>query len=161
MIKTADRRAFAAMSALGQKQTCAVQHAMSALPLKADMCGATSTCPLSANSGHAQSPTALSLARQPSPIRVSRTATFRGVCGSAPITACKCLLSIRMGTLQRYCISVSSRNSGTNGESNRSSHQGILFTLIVGLPDRPTDGVDHLHAIRIPMSFHVKYRECF
>ena len=29
-----------AMSALGQKQTCAVQNAMSALPPKADMCGA-------------------------------------------------------------------------------------------------------------------------
>ena len=37
MIKTADRRAFAAMSALGQKQTCAAQTAMSALPLKADI----------------------------------------------------------------------------------------------------------------------------
>ena len=41
MIKTADRRAFAAMSALGHKQTCAAQTVMSALPLKADMCGAT------------------------------------------------------------------------------------------------------------------------
>ena len=40
MIKTADRRAFAAMSALGHKQTCAVQKGMSALPPKADMCGA-------------------------------------------------------------------------------------------------------------------------
>ena len=71
------------MSALGQKQTCALhkpmsallnsdresgfpQKAMSALPPKADMCGATrdvrlvpkadiegiSRCPLSANSGH-------------------------------------------------------------------------------------------------------------
>jgi hypothetical protein len=29
------------MSALGQKQTCAVQEDMSALPPKADMCGAT------------------------------------------------------------------------------------------------------------------------
>ena len=29
------------MSALGQKQTCAVQKVMSALPLKADMCSAT------------------------------------------------------------------------------------------------------------------------
>jgi len=29
------------MSALGQKQTFAVQEVMSALPLKADMCGAT------------------------------------------------------------------------------------------------------------------------
>jgi hypothetical protein len=29
------------MSALGQKQTCAAQKVMSALPLKADMCGAT------------------------------------------------------------------------------------------------------------------------
>jgi len=28
------------MSALGQKQTYAVQNGMSALPLKADMCGA-------------------------------------------------------------------------------------------------------------------------
>ena len=28
------------MSALGQKQTCAVQKGMSALPPKADMCGA-------------------------------------------------------------------------------------------------------------------------
>jgi predicted DNA-binding ribbon-helix-helix protein len=37
MIKTADRRAFAAMSALGQKQTCAVQKGMSALPPKADI----------------------------------------------------------------------------------------------------------------------------
>src|SRR5262245_49476859 len=31
----------AAMSALGQKRTCAVQKDMSALPPKADMCGAT------------------------------------------------------------------------------------------------------------------------
>ena len=30
------------MSALGQKQTCAVQKPMSALPPKADMCSATS-----------------------------------------------------------------------------------------------------------------------
>ena len=29
------------MSALGQKQTCALQNVMSALPPKADMCGAT------------------------------------------------------------------------------------------------------------------------
>ena len=29
------------MSALGQKQTCAVQNVMSALPPKADMCSAT------------------------------------------------------------------------------------------------------------------------
>jgi hypothetical protein len=28
------------MSALGQKQTCALQNVMSALPPKADMCGA-------------------------------------------------------------------------------------------------------------------------
>ena len=40
MIKTADRRAFAAMSALGQKQTFAPQKVMSALPPKADMCSA-------------------------------------------------------------------------------------------------------------------------
>ena len=40
------------MSALGQKQTCAVQKAMSALPPKADMCGALARCPLCANSGH-------------------------------------------------------------------------------------------------------------
>ena len=39
------------MSALGHKQTCAVQNGMSALPPKADMCGATE-CPLCANSGH-------------------------------------------------------------------------------------------------------------
>ena len=30
------------MSALGQKQTCAVQNGMSALPPKADMCSANS-----------------------------------------------------------------------------------------------------------------------
>ena len=58
------------MSALGQKQTYAVQNGMSALPPKAtakadispwvmsalhpkaDMCSATSACPLWANSGH-------------------------------------------------------------------------------------------------------------
>ena len=40
------------MSALGQKRTFAVQNAMSALPLKADMCGAKEGCPLNANSGH-------------------------------------------------------------------------------------------------------------
>ena len=40
------------MSALGQKQTCAAQKVMSALPPKADMCGATRRCPLSANSRH-------------------------------------------------------------------------------------------------------------
>ena len=40
------------MSALGQKRTFAVQNGMSALPPKADMCGATSRCPLCANSGH-------------------------------------------------------------------------------------------------------------
>ena len=40
------------MSALGHKRTFAVQKAMSALPLKADMCGASSQCPLCANSGH-------------------------------------------------------------------------------------------------------------
>ena len=31
---------YVLMSALGQKQTCAVQKGMSALPPKADMCGA-------------------------------------------------------------------------------------------------------------------------
>ena len=40
MIKTADRRAFATMSALGHKQTFAVQTSMSALPPKADICSA-------------------------------------------------------------------------------------------------------------------------
>ena len=35
-----------AMSALGQKRTCAAQKAMSALPPKADMCSATRECPL-------------------------------------------------------------------------------------------------------------------
>ena len=39
------------MSALGQKQTCAVQKVMSALPPKADMCGALARCPLCAKSG--------------------------------------------------------------------------------------------------------------
>ena len=33
------------MSALGQKQTCAAQKIMSALPPKADMCSAGSRCP--------------------------------------------------------------------------------------------------------------------
>ena len=42
------------MSALGQKRTCAVQNGMSALPPKADMCGAR--CPLCANSGHCGEP---------------------------------------------------------------------------------------------------------
>ena len=41
-----------AMSALGQKQTCAAQKVMSAFPPKADMCAATKGCPLCANSGH-------------------------------------------------------------------------------------------------------------
>ena len=40
------------MSALGQKQTFAVQNVMSALGQKADMCSATSRCPLCATSGH-------------------------------------------------------------------------------------------------------------
>ena len=40
------------MSASGQKRTCAVHKAMSALPPKADMCGALGPCPLCANSGH-------------------------------------------------------------------------------------------------------------
>ena len=40
------------MSALGHKRTCAMQKGMSALRPKADMCGATKGCPLSANSGH-------------------------------------------------------------------------------------------------------------
>ena len=40
------------MSALGQKRTCAVQNAMSALPPIADMCGAPVRCPLCAKSGH-------------------------------------------------------------------------------------------------------------
>ena len=40
------------MFALGQKQTFAMQTVMSALPPKADMCGATQGCPLCAKSGH-------------------------------------------------------------------------------------------------------------
>ena len=40
------------MSALGHKQTFAVQNVMSALPPKADICSAQSRCPLCANSGH-------------------------------------------------------------------------------------------------------------
>ena len=39
------------MSALGHKRTFAAAKAMSALPPKADMCSATSQCPLCANSG--------------------------------------------------------------------------------------------------------------
>ena len=35
------RQGVGAMSALGQKQTFAAQRVMSALPPKADMCGAT------------------------------------------------------------------------------------------------------------------------
>jgi hypothetical protein len=35
------KKGVQAMSALGQKQTCAVHKGMSALPPKADMCGAT------------------------------------------------------------------------------------------------------------------------
>ena len=42
------------MSALGHKRTFAVQNGMSALPPKADMCGATRLCPLCANSGHSR-----------------------------------------------------------------------------------------------------------
>jgi len=41
------------MSALGHKRTYAVQKVMSALPPKADMCGALAG-PLSANSGQLQ-----------------------------------------------------------------------------------------------------------
>jgi hypothetical protein len=41
----------AVMYALGQKQTFATQKGMSALPPKADMCGAT-RCPLWGMSGH-------------------------------------------------------------------------------------------------------------
>src|SRR5262245_23556303 len=47
------------MSALGHKRTYAVQKVMSALPPKADMCGAT-RCPLWANSGHRWQSVALS-----------------------------------------------------------------------------------------------------
>ena len=43
-----------AMSALGQKQTFALQKVMSALPPKADMCSALGRCPLCANSGHSK-----------------------------------------------------------------------------------------------------------
>ena len=39
------------MSALGQKQTFAVQNSMSALPQKRT-CAVQSACPLCANSGH-------------------------------------------------------------------------------------------------------------
>ena len=42
------------MSALGQKQTCAVQKRACPLLPKADICGATG-CPLCANSGHCMS----------------------------------------------------------------------------------------------------------
>jgi hypothetical protein len=40
------------MSALGQKQTFALQQVMSALPPKADIGAAQNQCPLCANSGH-------------------------------------------------------------------------------------------------------------
>ena len=43
------------MSALGQKQTCAAQKGMSALPPKADMCGAQAACLLCAKSRHSPS----------------------------------------------------------------------------------------------------------
>ena len=55
------------MSALGQKQTFAVQNGMSALPPKADMCGATRRCPLCAKSGHSL---AVILPRRSSPIKL-------------------------------------------------------------------------------------------
>ena len=42
------------MSALGHRRTFAAAIGMSALPPKADMCSATRSCPLSANSGHPQ-----------------------------------------------------------------------------------------------------------
>ena len=50
--KDEEKKCECLMSALGQKQTCAVQNVMSALPPIADMCGAKERCPLSANSGH-------------------------------------------------------------------------------------------------------------
>ena len=45
------------MSALGQKQTCAVQTGMSALPPKADMCGTKRAMSAKANSGHTRTET--------------------------------------------------------------------------------------------------------
>jgi hypothetical protein len=75
-----------------------------------------------------------SYVRHPSPIRVLRTAASRGVRGSVPSTAFKCLLSIRMGAFQRYRISDNSRNRGTRGDNNRMSIHGILPILMFGLP---------------------------
>ena len=45
------------MSALGQKQTCAVQTGMSALPRRRTCAVQKERCPLSANSGHARTET--------------------------------------------------------------------------------------------------------
>ena len=44
------------MSALGQKQTCAAQKAVSALPPKADMCSALTHVRFRAISGHGHGP---------------------------------------------------------------------------------------------------------
>ena len=49
------------MSALGQKRTYAVQKAMSALPPKADMCGATRDVRFGPISGHLQRKTSCPL----------------------------------------------------------------------------------------------------
>ena len=54
--------------------------------------------------------------------------------GSAPSTAFRRSFSMRMGAFHRYRISITSRNNGTNGDNDRISHQGVLPTLMFGLP---------------------------
>jgi hypothetical protein len=77
------------MSALGQKQTYAVQKGMSALPPIADMCSATRDCPLWAKSGH-QHYSITSLARASSEggtVRLSAWAVLRLIANSNFVAA--------------------------------------------------------------------------
>jgi hypothetical protein len=82
------------MSALGQKQTFAPQKAMSALPPKADMCGATWDVCFGANSGHQNKLIGYSMTwsaratRLGGTARPSALAVFRLITNSYLVGAC-------------------------------------------------------------------------
>ena len=72
-----DGRACNSMSALGQKQTCAVQNGMSALPPKRGHVRCNSVCPLCANSGHCFGAPALVQKRTNAGAQTNRTRYFK------------------------------------------------------------------------------------
>jgi len=87
------------MSALGQKQTFRDAKAVSALPPKADMCGATTNVRFGANSGHPSR-----RHKRPRPMPASAKVAARSRSGGSPLRdrTIQCVLSQTASVLQTF-----------------------------------------------------------